>query len=98
MFLVIIFFLVVVMAGYKFAVQIAGNTFGLFLLSIFGCAFFSWNYIFNEVIDPTENILSELSASVHEASLPMAIVTFVVTIISGLVMLAFKNNALKVKG
>lgn len=92
MFLAIIFFLVVVMAGYKLAISIAGNTFGLFLVSIISCAFFSWNYIFNDVIDPTENIFSELSAIAHELSLPIAMVTFVVTIISGLVMLAFKND------
>lgn len=92
MFLAIIFFLVVIMAAYKSMISIASNTFGLFLTSMIGCAFFAWNYFFNEVLDPTHNIFSELSATVHEASLPMAIVTFIVTILSGLVMLAFKYD------
>ena len=92
MIIAVIFFCVLVVTAYKFLRPVSGDAFCVFVLSLIVCLFSFWFYFFYEVKDAEANLLSHLLFVVHWSSLPFFIITFLVTVISGVIMFALKES------
>ena len=92
MFIMVIFLSVLVTGSYTLSKLISGAL-GMFVFSVASCSFFSWRYFTTDAFPNATNIFEVTSNSLIELNLPVAILTFVVSILSGLYLFAVKATS-----
>lgn len=83
MLIMLVFLSVLVTGSYTLSKLISGAL-GVFVFSVASCSFFSWRYFTTDAYTNATNIFETTLNSLSEINLPAAIITFVVSILSGL--------------
>lgn len=91
--LIMLVFLSVLATGSYTLSKLISGALGMFVFSVTACAFFSWRYFTTDVYTNATNIFETTSNSLSEFNLPVAILTFVVSIFSGLYLFAVKATS-----
>lgn len=84
--MILIFLSVLLTCCYGLSKLITGAV-GFFVFSVIACALFSWQYLTVEVPLDTLSIFESTSNLLSALNLPVAIFTFVMSILSGLYLL-----------